>query len=214
MSYLNISIPPIECFVRSNFLQARPDQFESTDIYLPCVVFGLSSISGNPPLFHFLMEDGGIWWRMPIHAFCKFPCPQDNLHQLVLWNSFSSYVSVTTFDFLKNKTIHYVDRSQRPREGRYIFTLDWSHEDASTPNVGFSENPGQHKCGHVIELTNGNYAIQPNNRIKLFEPSFCTKWKKDIIDRKINAKVWNVEDKPRWMLSDNEDYNYEIEEKE
>jgi len=212
MSYLNIPLPPIECFVRSNFLQARPEKFEENDTYIPCVIFGLSSISGNPPLFHFLMEDGGIWWRMPIHAFCKFPTKQEEIYQLVLWNSFSEYVSITTFDFLKNKTMHYTDRSKNTREGRYLFTLDWSHQDNSIPNLGFSENPGQHKCGHVIELTDGNYAIQPNNRVKLFEPSFCTKWNKHIIDRKINHKVWNVEDKPRWILSDDDRYDYETEE--
>ena len=64
------NIPVIECYVRGNYLR---DQKDSHDKYFECVVFGFSSIPKQVPLFHYMMTDGGIWWRAPISAFCKKP---------------------------------------------------------------------------------------------------------------------------------------------
>jgi hypothetical protein len=49
--------------------------------------------------------------------------------------------------------------------GTYLFTVDWGHPDANILNVEHSEIPQEHKCAHILELSNGNYAAQPNNRI-------------------------------------------------
>ena len=70
MAYLNANIPIIECYVRGNYLR---DQKDSHDKYFEVGVFGFSSIPNRVPLFHFLMEDGGLWWRAPITAFCTKP---------------------------------------------------------------------------------------------------------------------------------------------
>ena len=70
MAYLNANIPVIECYVRGNFLR---DQKDSHDKYFEVGVFGFSSIPNRVPMFHFLMEDGGLWWRAPISAFCSKP---------------------------------------------------------------------------------------------------------------------------------------------
>jgi hypothetical protein len=211
MAYLNANIPPIECYVRSNFLQNRTHFDETKDSYLPVCIFGVASIPHRAPLFHFIMEDEGLWFRMPIHAFChKTPSHQEELYNLVLWDSFSSYISVTQFDFLCNKRMRYIDRNKKWNHGTYLFTLDWSQEERNIADVGFSEAPGQHKCGHVIKLDNGNFAIQPNNRVRAFEPSFVTKPNQNVIDRKLNSHIWSVEDTSKWMLSDDDRYNYEI----
>ena len=103
MSYLNIPIPTIEAYVRGNFLR---DQTDSFDKKFPCYIFGMCSIPAQAPLFHFIMEDGGLWWRMPIHAFCwKEDAPEQELDELVLWDSFSYHVSSTCFPLLKNKNV-------------------------------------------------------------------------------------------------------------
>ena len=87
MAYLNANIPIIECYVRGNYLR---DQRDSHDKYFECVVFGVASIPGQVPLFHFMMEDGGLWWRAPISAFCTKPDVKElPLNELCLWNSFS-----------------------------------------------------------------------------------------------------------------------------
>lgn len=213
MAYLNINIPPIECFVRSNFLQNRKEFDPSIDRMLPCVVFGMTSIPNRVPLFHFLMEDEGLWWKMPIHAFAhKEDAKQEELYNLVLWDSFSYYPSVTVFDILVLKPMRYLNRNKEWKTGKYLFTIDWAHEDRTIPNVDWSEVPGQHKCGHVIQLDDGNFAIQPNNRCRVFDPSFVTKPGQNVIDRKLNTTPWTVEDTSKWVLSDDDSYNYEVQE--
>ena len=80
MAYINANIPPIECFVRTNFLQNRTEFDEAKDSYLPVLIFNVASISRRASLFHFIMENEELWFRMPIHAFShKVPAPQKNL---------------------------------------------------------------------------------------------------------------------------------------
>lgn len=208
MPELNANIPPIECYVRGNYLRNQQD---SHDKYFPCVIFGVASVSARSPLFHLLMEDGGLWWRMPISAFCTEPgIPEEDLHNLVLWNSFSPYISVTEFHNLKNMRMSYTDRDKKTITGKYLFTLDWHTPEHNILDTGYSETPNQHKCGHVIARDDGNFAIQPNNRVFLFEPSFTTKHGKPIIDRLINERKWDVEDASKWVTEDSNRFNYDI----
>jgi hypothetical protein len=67
------------------------------------------------------MEDGAIWWRMPINAFCAEPdTPQVDLHDLVLWNSFSPYITVTVFSQLSAMRMRYRTRRGEQIEGAYL----------------------------------------------------------------------------------------------
>lgn len=194
MPELNANIPPIDCYVRGNFLR---NQIDSHDEYFECVIFGVSSVQNRSPLFHFMMEDGGLWWRMPINAFCTKPgVPEVDLHELVLWNSFSPYVAVTKFANLTNLRMSYKDRQKNVVQGKYLFTLDWHNPDSNRLDDGYSETPNEHKCGHVIQRDDGNFAIQPNNRVRVFEPSFANR-KDLVIGRIINDRVWDVEDEEK-----------------
>lgn len=194
MPELNANIPPIDCYVRGNFLR---NQIDSHDEYFECVIFGVSSVQNRSPLFHFMMEDGGLWWRMPLNAFCTKPgVPEVDLHELVLWNSFSPYVAVTKFANLTNLRMSYKDRQKNVVQGKYLFTLDWHNPDSNRLDDGYSETPNEHKCGHVIQRDDGNFAIQPNNRVRVFEPSFANR-KDLVIGRIINDRVWDVEDEEK-----------------
>jgi hypothetical protein len=77
-------------------------------------------------------------------------------------------------------------------------------------DTGYSVNPGQHKCGHVILRKDGNFAIQPNNRVRLWDPSYTTKKGDSLIERLINTKIWDVEDGDKWLTSDDDRYDYDI----
>ena len=208
MAYLNANIPPQECFVRGEFLRNMEDGHNT---FYSCVLFGVTSVKSQVPLFHCLMEDGGIFWKLPIHAFCsREDVPAANLEELMLWDSFSHYISVTTFDLLRNSRMKYTGRSKQEYDGIYLFTLDWAHEDSNIADVGFSEAAGQHKCGHFIKLDNGNYAIQPNNRLRCHEPSFCTKPNQSVVERKLHEHKWSVEQNWKWVTSDDLKYHYGI----
>lgn len=212
MPELNANIPAIECWVRGNYLRNQED---SHDQYFECVIFGVTSLPDRSPLFHFMMEDGGLWWRAPISAFCSRPgVEEQDIHDLVLWNSFSPYITVTEFTMLKSKRMSYRDRHRNVHNGNYLFTLDWHHPEDNITYAGWAANPGQHKCGHVIELDNGNYAIQPNNRILVYDPSFTVKAGDLVIERLINERKWDVENGHKWLTSDDENYMYDIQNKD
>jgi hypothetical protein len=71
-----------------------------------------------------MMEDGGLWWRMPINAFCFEPnTPEIDLHNLVLWNSFSGHISVTKFENLTNLRMSYIDRTKTLLKGHTFSPL-------------------------------------------------------------------------------------------
>lgn len=207
MAYLNTPIPMVEAFIRGNFLR---DQQDSHDKKFPCYIFGMASIPGQAPLFHFIMEDGGLWWRMPIHAFCwSEDAEEQELDELVLWDSFSYYVGVCQFPWMKNKRIKFTSRRRKEYNGRYLFTLDWGSEDEGMVDYSLAEVPSQHKCGHFIAMDNGNFAIQPNNRLRVHDPSFCVKPDQLVIHRKYNTTLWTAERNDRWVTPDTDIMEYD-----
>ena len=216
MSYLNANIPPIYCKIRREYLyDLREHKGETED----CVVFGLGSISGRALLFHCLLTNGAIYWRLPISAFIqrgsgntlyKGQMESQDLEDLQLWNSFSYYPSVTVFDFLKGQRCKYFSKN-KTYYGEYLFTVDWAHPESNISDTEHSEIPDQHKCGHVLALDNGNYAVQPNNRILWSIPSFTTS--SLVPDYKVQTTIWNVENKGL-VTEDTDKFFYDIIDKE
>ena len=212
MSYLNANIPPIYCQIRREYLyDLKYNKGETED----CVVFGIASIPGRAVLFHTLLTNGAIFWRLPISAFIQkgFECsrvPNQNLVDLELWNSFSYYPSINSFDFLIGQKCKYLGVDKKFYAGEYLFTIDWANPEPNIIDTEHSEIPQEHKCGHVLALDNGNYAIQPNNRILWNVPSFttATHWP----DYKVQTSYWNVENKD-FVSEDSDKMFYEINKK-
>ena len=102
MAYLNANIPPIYCKIRREYLyDLKKNKGQSSD----CVIFGLSSISGRAILFHCMLPNGAVFYRLPISAFFqkefeRKDVPDMRVDQLQLWNCFSYYPSVHCFDWL------------------------------------------------------------------------------------------------------------------
>ena len=163
-----------------------------------------------------MMEDGGLWWRAPISAFCKEPGVKElPLNELVMWDSFSYNVGVTTFYELAGSKMQYTSRRKVKRIGTYLFTIDWCAGDYNELNFGYAEKPDQHKCGHVLQLDDGNYAIQPNNRLRVFDASMGTDLdKKPAIHRLVNTRRWSVETSSKWITDEHEEGSYDYHFKE
>jgi hypothetical protein len=217
MSYLNANIPPIYCKIRKEYLyDLREHQGETED----CVVFGLGSISGRALLFHCLLTNGAIYWRLPISAFLQRgsgstlyqrDVEHQDLEDLQLWNSFSYYPSITIFDFLVGQRCKYLGKNKKFYHGQYLFTVDWAHPESNILDTEHSEIPDQHKCAHILALDNGNYSAQPNNRILWDIPSFTTK--SSVPDYKVQTTEWNVENK-KFVTDDTDKFFYDIIDKE
>ena len=161
MSYLNANIPPIYCKIRKEYLyDLREHQGETED----CVVFAIASIPGRAILFHALLTNGAIYWRLPISAFLQGrnsgtvhqgEMESPDLEDLELWNSFSYYPAITTFDFLIGQRCKYLGKDKKFIHGEYLFTIDWAHPEPNILDTEHSEIPDQHKCAHILALDNG-----------------------------------------------------------
>ena len=102
MAYLNANIPVMYSQIRREYLYDLEDHHGEVE---DCIVFGLASITGRPILFHAIMENGAVFYRLPISAFIQRgfradKVPGYRLDELELWNCFSYYPSVTSFDIL------------------------------------------------------------------------------------------------------------------
>ena len=95
--YLNANIPIIECYVRGNYLR---DQKDSHDKYFEVGVFGFSSIPNRVPLFHFLMEDGGLWWRAPITALSTKPGVKECQMKLIQGEDYHEHQHIKSHHFI------------------------------------------------------------------------------------------------------------------
>ena len=137
--------------------------------------------------------------------------PRMRLDELELWNCFSYYPSVTSFDILDGQSGKFFGKDKKTHPGAYLFTVDWAHPESNIVDTDHSEIPHEHKCAHILALEDGNYAAQPNNRILWDIPSFTVK--DEVPDWKVQTSDWNVEDTGKWKTEDTDRYFYNIEEK-
>jgi hypothetical protein len=189
MAYLNANIPVQYAQIKREYLyDLKKHHGEVED----CIIFGISCITGRAILWHALMENGAVFYRLPISAFIQrgfkpTEVPRRRLDELELWNSFSYYPAVTCYDILEG------------------------HPESNIVDTDHSEVPHEHKCAHILALNDGNYAAQPNNRLIWNIPSFTVK--DETPDWKVQTNEWNVEDAGQWKTEDTDKFFYEIEEK-
>ena len=209
MAYLNATIPVQYAQVRKEYLYDLKNHHGEVE---DCVIFGLASLAGKAVLFHCLLPNGAIYYRLPISAFIQraydiLQVPRMRLDELELWDSFSYYPAITVFDFLAGQECKYLGKDKKFYTGEYLFTIDWAHPEPNILDVDHSEIPQEHNCGHFIALDNGNYAIQPNNRILWHVGNFTTK--KEWPDYKTQTSEWSVENKD-WSTDDTDRMFYDI----
>ena len=167
MAYLNANIPVTYAQIRREYLyDLKKHHGEVED----CIIFGLTSITGRPILFHAIMENGAIFYRLPISAFIQRgfnpkKVPGRRLDELELWNCFSYYPAVTSYDILDGQSGKYIGKDKKWYYGAYLFTVDFAHPESNIVDTDHSEIPHEHKCAHILALDAGNYAAPPNNRL-------------------------------------------------
>jgi len=210
MAYLNANLPPIYCKVREEYLY---DMDKSRTGEKECVIFGVTSISGRALLFNIMLPNGACFWRLPISAFfqkhlSRSQVPDMQVDTLQLWNCFSYYPSVHCFDFLAGLHGKFRGKDKKFYPGQYLFTIDWAHPETNILNTEHSEIPQEHKCAHILALTNGNYAAQPNNRILWHVNSYTVD--NDWPDFKVQNTVWDCESSD-WVTEDSDRMFYDLE---
>ena len=212
MAYLNANIPPTYAQIKKEYLY---DLKKNKGQVADCIIFGISSLTGRAILFHAIMENGAIFYRLPISAFIQKGfdprrVPGRRLDELQLWNCFSYYPSVHRWDILDGQAGKYIGKDKKFYPGQYLFTVDWAHPETNILNTEHSEIPQEHKCAHIMALKNGNYAAQPNNRIIWHVNSYTTD--NDWPDYSVQNTYWDCEGSD-WITEDSDKMFYDIEEK-
>ena len=180
MAQLNANIPYIEAFVKDRYLYDDPNNNNLT----PCYIFGVKTIINRPLLFHCQMDNGVVWWSLPLSAFVwkkDFDNLSDNenerLSLLQYWDCQSNDVSVTVFTYLQNYTVEVFNRNKEWYKGTYLFTIDDYYSDNNSLPSGYAIDSNT-KCYHILKLDNGNFGAYPNNYLRWNNLNFCDPYDK------------------------------------
>ena len=149
---MNVNTPLIYTYVRLSEI-TQDEQRGLTE----CRIFGACSLPGRAILFHIQMNNGAVYYRLPISSFRNkvFSEPQFPLSDLQPWDCSSSEMEVITYDWLFKQRVQCLKLGNIG--GNYVTTFDWC-------GVGTTaEIAHEHKCLHLIRLDNGQFALQPNN---------------------------------------------------
>jgi hypothetical protein len=199
----NHSIQNIKALVRVSHLTKRA---EDSDKFHNVYLFGIQSVTGKILTFHGMTDYGMLRSRIPLdQIFIKHPTNDIPFHFKQLWDCFSENVSVTTYEYLKEKKAQVSLRDGVKVWATYMFTVDWYDNS-------YSDEPSDYKCGHVLVADDGYLLCQPNNRIYWKDSNWITKEfpispKQIKVDTELSS-VENVSD--RWVSEDTDSFYYDI----
>ena len=123
MAFLNANIPIQYAQIKKEYLYDLTRHVGEVE---DCIIFGITSLTGRAILFHAIMENGAVFYRLPISAFIQRgfkpeEVPKRRLDELELWNSFSYYPAVTTWDILTASSGKYIGKDRKWHHGKYLF---------------------------------------------------------------------------------------------
>jgi len=211
VSYLVANIPPIQCYVRREYLydfQKGHGEFE------PCYWVTVKSIAGKALYFESLLTNyGALYDKLPISAYVWRtninPTEQHSLDTLEIWDAFSYNISVIEKQTLHGLRCKVLLKDRKLYNGTYMFTIDSCHSDPNELDVSLSETPNEHKSFNIIRLDNGQFAAQPNNRVLFYDQSLTPKGV-TIPDFKVSTREFHCEDGLKWSAGDSDDFFYEL----
>ncbi len=184
------SIPMFKSNIRKQYMYNLEDKHGEFD---ECTVFGVSCVKGRAPVFHCMLPNGAIYYRVPLQAFTSDEKAEElTVNETYFWDSFSYYFAVHRFDFLREMDCIVLLKNKKQEKGMYMFTIDWCDPDGTLVS-SHAEIPDEHKCHHIIHLDSGNYVAYPNNRILWQEASFVVR--DEIPDYKTNTHNWYGEER-------------------
>ena len=159
-------------------------------------------------------EYGALYDKLPISAFVNAPTDLDlELEELQLWDAFSYHLTIVEKASISGVRCKYLAPSKKWYYGEYLFTIDNAHADTNILNVNYSEVPEEHKSFNILELDNGHFAAQPNNRVIFYDKSL-TPAKPLQPDFKVSTEYYSVENKSKWTAGDDDNYHYNLKEQE
>jgi hypothetical protein len=208
MATLNHNVPPLKVLVRSEYLY---DGEKGHGEYRDAILLTCKCIKGMAITFQVLLDDGSARDKLPCSAICFKPHEPIALDLLQLWDAPSYNLSVIKVEFLSGLRCEVFAKDKTWHPGEYLFTIDHYGDDEL--DLSFAEEASEHKASHVIMGDNGAMYIQPNNRIRFFDPSFTTKPFPEKPDYKVCSEFKKVERGDKWVTEDSNKWVYGVDKK-
>ena len=195
MSSLICNLPSEEVWVRKEYLTDH--QFGHGE-FVKGIWVSCKSIQGRAFYFEtYLPEYAAMYDKLPISAFLsrpEIPDPDMSLPNLQFWNCMDYGVMSITKQFIASMDFELYTRDHGNIKGTYICTIDNYHADPDVIDYSTSENPSEHKSHNLIKLENGQYALYPNNRMRIYDNSL-TPEKPLMPDFKVSTIEYSVENR-------------------
>lgn len=212
MSYLVANIPNIKLFVRQQYLTDLESDF---DKLVEGYWVSVKSIKSRALYFEtYLPEYGALFDKLPLSAFCwkQIVGEELSLSEIELWDCFSYNITVIEKSFLSGMNCSVYLKSKQTINGKYMFTIDSCHSEPNELNTTLSETSEEHKSFNIIKLDNGQFAAQPNNRVKFFDQSL-TPSELSTPKFKTPTRIYTCEDGEKWYTKDDGQFFYEVDKK-
>lgn len=202
-------LPPLKVYVRAEYLYDH--QLRKGEL-IQGIWCSVKAIRGEAFRFEtYLPEYGALYDKLPISAFLSIDAnrtePLLDLDILEIWDALSYHVTVIDKPLMKGLRSEFYGKDGKLHKGQYLFTLDTCNPDPRIPDFTFSETAEDHKSFNVLQLDNGQFALQPNNRCRFYDPAFNPKEMK-FPDFKVATRKYSVEQTAKWRLGDTDDVMY------
>ena len=212
MSQLITNLPNNKVWVRKEFLRDGKDGHGE---FVEGNWVTAKSIVGRAFYFEtYLPEYGALYDKLPINAFVSSPESPDKdypLHDLQFWNCMDYGVTCVYKHFIGSMDFEVFTRSHDIVKGTYLFTLDNYHASADEVDYSCSEVPAEHKSFNCLELENGQFALYPNNRMRVYDNSLTPKDPK-MPDFLVSTDYYQVESGYTYRLGDTDEYFWKTKE--
>ena len=208
MAYIEHNFFPLKVFVRNEYMyQFKKGNGEFTE----GVIVSVRCMPGQAALFQVLLDNGVMRDKLPSHALlteAELPDPDLPFHYLQIWNCFSYRFTLTQLSYVYDTNVDVYMKDRQWYRGNYFATINWGSSDINT-DITLAEDPLEHKSHHIILLENGQIALQPNNRVRWYEPSFVTKEFPSKPDYLVNKAWFNCEGYDKWHTEDSDAMFYD-----
>ena len=220
MAYLLANVPPVEVYIRKEFLldfQEEGEKILGVGEYEPGHWITTKSIPNQALYFETLIHEyGALYDKLPLHAFVwKTDVKSEELlplDYLQLWDCFSYNIAVVHKERLRNARCKVMLKDRSFMYGYYMFTIDSCASDPGELDVSWAETPNEHKSFNIIRLDNGQFAAQPNNRVLFMHQSQTPSELLKVPYFRFSTKKWVCENQDRWSAAKAKDFCYtEIE---
>ena len=181
---MNKSLPPIDVFIRNEFLIKNGEGFSYG--YL----VGCRALQNQALQFQVLLDNGALFTGLPVHSLCfNTEAPKRKLIECQQWDCISSEIDIVTYETMRYMpcTVK-IEPSGEILKGEYLFTIDFVGSN------DLSRDPIHWKMLHVIKSQEGNMHLYPQYRIKFTDKALCYNSNKDFPNYSFNEFHWKVED--------------------